>query len=520
MTSDKQMVIIGKNILDNLTTGMYEDSRVIYREYIQNACDQIDIAKQNGVLSDNNPGSISIAIDPKKRSIIIEDNATGVKKDEFIENVYNIADSNKIRGVNRGFRGIGRLCGLAYCKTLRFTTSAQGENIASVMECNAHEMRLLLGNGEKSSVQEIWEKITTFKTKSEDVKNHYFRVELIDVIEEDEQLLKENDIYNYLSFVAPVPYKNVFDFSKKIHQHSNEIKMPIDEYNIDINGKPLFKGYKKYLYDSAIAGLKEYDKISNVEFKDFFDESGKLIAWMWYGISRFEKNIPETNLMRGIRLRSGNIQLGDSSTLQKFFKESRGNGYFVGELFVIDKQLIPNSQRNYFNENEARVNFENIIRDFFYVTLHKLYRDANEIKNAYKAQENYTILQNEFDLKNQNNDFINQQDKEKAQQKVQEAKEKAEKGSKKLSSINDKRNSSATKEIIKNYSIKYSAKESVPKTDETEKQPKKAKFLSDTFSKLDRKERKLVQRILSIIIDTAPKDIAADIIARIKKELG
>lgn len=38
------MAKVGKNILDNLTTGMYKDSRVIYREYVQNACDQIDKA--------------------------------------------------------------------------------------------------------------------------------------------------------------------------------------------------------------------------------------------------------------------------------------------------------------------------------------------------------------------------------------------------------------------------------------------------------------------------------------------
>ena len=35
---------IGKNILENLTTGMYPDSRFIYREYIQNAADAIDDA--------------------------------------------------------------------------------------------------------------------------------------------------------------------------------------------------------------------------------------------------------------------------------------------------------------------------------------------------------------------------------------------------------------------------------------------------------------------------------------------
>ena len=44
------MAVIGKNILENLTTGMYYDSKVIYREYIQNACDQIDKAEKQGLL--------------------------------------------------------------------------------------------------------------------------------------------------------------------------------------------------------------------------------------------------------------------------------------------------------------------------------------------------------------------------------------------------------------------------------------------------------------------------------------
>jgi molecular chaperone HtpG len=40
-------VIIGVNILEILTTGMYRDSRIIFREYIQNSCDQINIAVKN-----------------------------------------------------------------------------------------------------------------------------------------------------------------------------------------------------------------------------------------------------------------------------------------------------------------------------------------------------------------------------------------------------------------------------------------------------------------------------------------
>ena len=38
------MARIGKFAIDSLTSSMYEDWRSIYREYIQNAADQIDEA--------------------------------------------------------------------------------------------------------------------------------------------------------------------------------------------------------------------------------------------------------------------------------------------------------------------------------------------------------------------------------------------------------------------------------------------------------------------------------------------
>ena len=35
---------IGKDVIESLTFSMYEDSRFIFREYIQNSADQIDKA--------------------------------------------------------------------------------------------------------------------------------------------------------------------------------------------------------------------------------------------------------------------------------------------------------------------------------------------------------------------------------------------------------------------------------------------------------------------------------------------
>ena len=114
---------------------------------------------------------------------------------------------------------------------------------------------------------------------------------------------------------------------------------------------------------------------------------------MWYGISRFEKAIPKAaNPMYGFRLRQGNIQIGDNTAVAKFFKEDRGNSYFVGEIFAASKKLVPNSQRNYFNESVERIELETQLKLFFYDTLHKLYHVASDTKSDYKKLEAYTCL--------------------------------------------------------------------------------------------------------------------------------
>ena len=142
------MTTVGKNILENLTTGMYSDSKVIFREYIQNACDQIDLAIEKGILS-SDEGVIDVFINATERYISIKDNATGIRERDFTENLGDIANSNKEIGKNKGFRGIGRLCGLAYCKLLKFTTSYEGENIKSIMICDAEKMRSMLADKKK-----------------------------------------------------------------------------------------------------------------------------------------------------------------------------------------------------------------------------------------------------------------------------------------------------------------------------------------------------------------------------------
>ena len=265
------MATVGKNILDNLTTGMYSDSKVIYREYIQNACDQIDLALSWGLLT-SDEANVDICIDSKKRFISIRDNATGVKSESFIEDVGDIANSNKEIGKNKGFRGIGRLCGLAYCKTLKFITSYSGESIKSIMTCDAQKMRAMLIENKKYTLDEIWDAIVSYSTEYEDETEHYFEVEMFDINKENTDLLDDSKVREYLSFVAPVPYKNTFILRSQIYNHAKEIGYKIDEYCIRVNGSQLFKEYTTKLKEASGTNIKNYDEISKLEFKDFMDD--------------------------------------------------------------------------------------------------------------------------------------------------------------------------------------------------------------------------------------------------------
>ena len=517
------MATVGKNILDNLTTGMYSDSKVIYREYIQNACDQIDLAIQNGLITADE-GLVDIFIDKKKRYISIRDNATGVKSSVFIEDLGDIANSNKEIGKNKGFRGIGRLCGLAYCKTLKFSTSYKGETIKSTMTCDAKKMREMLIENKKYTLDEIWSEIVSFQTEAADKNDHFFEVEMFEINRENTDLLDNKKVREYLSFIAPVPYKNTFILRGQIYSHAKSIGYRIDEYCIKVNGSEIFKEYTIKLKDQSGSTLKNYDEISRLEFHDFKDADGNLIAWMWIGLSRFEKQIPKVNLMWGLRIRSANIQLGNDDSLQELFRESRGNYYFVGEVFAVDRNLIPNSQRDYFNENETRVQFEDLLREYFYNVLHKIYYDANKIKNAYKRQEDYISKVKEFEKKSKNNGFVDEHDKQKLQYSIEKAKKDAEEARKQLSKFDSTDTVSPIAEVHKNIGQKYHSEELKKKAAKIEvpiegSESKKKSFVTSGMSKLSRSERKLVGRILSIITDVAPKDVAEKIIEKIKEEM-
>ncbi|MCI8530485.1 MAG: ATP-binding protein [Lachnospiraceae bacterium] len=511
--------VFGANILENLTTGMYQDSRVIYREYIQNACDQIDKAYDMGLLRDEE-GCIDIWFDAENRTVSIVDNATGIPSVDFERTLANIANSDKRLGEDKGFRGIGRLCGLAYCKELIFTSKAAGEDVISIMHCDAAKMReLIIANerGEKHTASEVLHSIYKFEyPHTDNIDAHSFKVELVGINEENTDLLDFAQIKEYLSFVAPVPYQNTFIFRSEIYKYAEELNYHIDEYTIRLEGEQIFKKYKTNFKTS-----KGDDEVFNLAFKKIYDSHQNLLAWLWIGVSHFKAVISKDCQMRGLRLRKENIQIGDDDALQKLFKEDRGHHYFIGEVFAVSKNLIPNSQRDYFNENPTRLEFERELRRYFNRELYKIYYEGSAINSAYSKIDSSEKKETELQEKKRRGDFVNDSHYESALADVERAKESARKAAddiekKKQKAASDLESDSAAviSQVISRLEKERKQRESTshPKSSEKKKKSPESRRV-DKLSSYSRNEKKLISKIFGIIL-TATDDKTAEMIIK------
>ena len=76
-------ILIGKDILELLTTAMYVNPLTIFREYVQNSTDAIDEAVAAGILASVGESFIEIRLNAAGRQITIRDNGIGVPGDEF-----------------------------------------------------------------------------------------------------------------------------------------------------------------------------------------------------------------------------------------------------------------------------------------------------------------------------------------------------------------------------------------------------------------------------------------------------
>lgn len=519
---------IGKDVIESLTLGMYEDCRFIYREYVQNAADAVDKAVKLTIL-DKGSEEIHIKIDAENRHISILDNATGIPYENVVSILRNIAHSTKKRGEDKGFRGIGRLGGLGYCSKLKFETSYFGEDKKSIMTWDAELLKFIINDRDNNEeAVEVLSRVTKTSFEKEDIDAHYFRVIMEDVTSDD--LLDVESVTDYLSMVAPVDISSQFIYRSKINNFKKENGLCVDTYNIYINGDQIYKPYTSVIYEDNHGGKKKVDDILDVDFLLSRDDNGDIIYWGWYTISCLKGQMKPKNIARGIRLRKENIQIGDEEICKKFFsktEDQRFSFYYFGEIHALSKGLIPNSRRDYFGESKECVDFERRIKKDF-LKLKELCYDAQKFRSSTTTIQKAQELKEKIEEKERSG-YTSQKERDDLQRQFEAQQKKAEQAEKQLGNVTKKieTSDSPLKSVVEklkpeskqNDTTGIQGQDNVKSDVEP---PKKVKYRTDKpiYSNYNKKEKKLIGRIYAAIGNAiADERLREALISNIEEEI-
>jgi hypothetical protein len=348
-------LVVGKDILDLISTSMYVDPITIYREYVQNSADAIDefraSEKRCGEM-----GRVDINIDAGHRRIRIRDNGAGIKAHLFEERLTSFGASAKRGTQARGFRGVGRLCGLGYCQELIFRSRAAGESTVSEIRWDCRRIKeSLRSSGFGTSLQDVVNSAVEIRAiAGEELPSQFFEVELLGIIRHrNDALLNPNVVNSYLSQVAPVPFSPAFRFGDQITEVLDRVKH-MGDLEIHISGVD-DRVYRPHRNSIEFSG-EVFDDFAELEVLTIPSLDGGTGAVGWILHHNYKGAIPAPEL-RGLRVRTGNIQVGGNDLFQDNFPESRFNSWTVGEIHTLDNRIIPNGRRDHFEQD---VHFHNL----------------------------------------------------------------------------------------------------------------------------------------------------------------
>ena len=344
--------VLGGELLRLITGGMYDDPLVLYREYVQNAADAIAAEGPSA-------GCVQITIDPLNSQITILDDGTGMSPGEAARRLIDVGRSPKDRSIDRGFRGIGRLSGLAFAEEVHFTTRTCGASPPTRVSWNARflrELDLACVDAETA----IQESTTTSQVSCGEWPERFFQV-TIDRISRHaaSTLLNKEAVRGYLAEVCPVPMAASFPLSAEVGKfltgYSDHLVLDIRINDDSQRIERPFQGAIPLTEDvGAPFETLETRIIPRVEGED-------PAAVLWLAHTPYAGSIPRRLGIRGLRARVGNMQIGTDRIFEHLFQEPRFNGWCVGEVHILDTRVVPNGRRDYFESGPHLRNLENHI---------------------------------------------------------------------------------------------------------------------------------------------------------------
>jgi len=249
MAKIKIALVIGPRLLETLTTALYEDPIIIFREYVQNSVDAYNMAIDTDQSNEFEGFSVDIRIDRKRCNIQILDNGYGIPEKEFLDKMTTIGASVKNRFINQiGFRGIGRLSAMPLCKRLKFINKPKGLNKCLIFTWDGEKFKELLNKEEEPAFNAMVERITDISEEDYpgDINDHFFHVEIQGYKEEISELLDSDDFKDRLSILLPLRYSTEFTKQERIKDKYQEfMRQSLDKFSfiVKLDNQILYKPY-------------------------------------------------------------------------------------------------------------------------------------------------------------------------------------------------------------------------------------------------------------------------------------
>jgi hypothetical protein len=332
------------DILETLTSGLYNDVKYAVREYLQNAYDAIIQAKSENLPLIDDSYRVNVEIPKHNNLITISDNGVGMDL-SLLREYTSIGGGTKYSPEYAGHKGIGKLSGLRFFNDFKVISKVHGSTVAHELHWKCGEMmRVVIAEKERMKRTPYRDFIKEFfeinEIKGEEKEKHYTQIQLINVTKEFRDQVSEERIGSFIKQNCPVPfYTDKFQYSDKIAKWLGKDLFFIDTF---INEKVIYQFYND---DYRLTTPQLID----VKYDD------EIHAKAWFSWINNTAETMDDDRIRGIRFRCKGLCVGDNNLFANncmpHGRDQLAN-WFTGEIIVIDENIIPSAARDKFYEGE------------------------------------------------------------------------------------------------------------------------------------------------------------------------
>lgn len=393
---------VGAGILNIITESLYDNPIVVFREYVQNSVDSIfKEVCQDGY---------EIKIWRAGNDLCFLDNGRGIDPHDFNNEMIKIGDSSKKKSRNLGYKGIGRLSGVPYCKKLTFINiSNYSSKEVQYYSIDGTKYEYLKANGEDKGIgfAEMMGIIgTSFDQKEKELATHYegkinkykellektnsgFLVVLEDISTVLNTTIESEGFFENLQWLLPV------DFDQDLY--SSENGELFKEFTTDENGNLPIISYCNISFND----VPIYRPIKKDMLRDYLCKNNFKYALGFHTFNRSKIAIDRNNIFTGIRIYIDNMLLCTEDellrsldnygllthTLNGQVQSVRGIGAMI---YITDKVNISANARRTFIEvtDTDSIEFLKLIAEFINTIYDTRYALSNYMNAKDKHEQN------------------------------------------------------------------------------------------------------------------------------------